>query len=126
MKMFVALAFVFVSLLGNAQIYTTEKRLVQNKFEKNNAFKKFFDDAVKSNSYHLIVALIEEDPQAVIDEIEGNEQFSYQGFLEMPNTIKVEKALQMLEKNRLKGSIYKDLKKYLKKHIKKQKKNPAT
>ncbi len=123
-------ALFFVWYLGNAQtkqgVFTNEKQAAQNKFKKKNAYKEFFDDVVKSNAYHLIVALIEENPQAVIDQIEGKGQFSYQGFLEMPTTVKVEKALQMLENNRLKGSIYKDLKKYLKKHIKKQKKNPAS
>jgi len=130
MKICTLTVFVLIFKLGNAQvdrgISTKGERVVHQLSEKKYSYKDHFDYAVRSNLYYLIVELIQDKPQAVIDEIEGRGNFSYRGFEEMPLYIKVENALQMLEKNELKGSIYKELKKSLKKHIKRQKKNPAS
>lgn len=56
------------------------------------------------------------------DVIEGSESFSYQILDDLPLDINVTRALDVLEKNELKGSIYRELKKRILKHIKKQSK----
>ncbi|MEG1265969.1 MAG: hypothetical protein RSC81_04980 [Myroides sp.] len=123
------MTFLF-SLWCNAQIAEQkeiyEEHIIPPLQNKEGKYKSVFDYVIEEDNYVFLLLLIENNPQGVIDEIEAKERFSYKIFEKIPLTIKVDKALEALERNPLKGNIYKELKKSLKKHIKRQKKNPAS
>ncbi|SEH88769.1 hypothetical protein SAMN02927937_01957 [Paenimyroides aquimaris] len=130
MKKYITIMMVLFSLWCNAQIEGTHEEKVEciipPVLKEDGEYKNLFDYAIKEKDYTMLIILIENDPQGVIDEIEKDSSFSYSIFKEIPLSVKVDKALEAIENNPLKGSIYKDLKKVFKKHIKKQKINYAS